>query len=83
MHSLDQYASPSQCIPSMTQPDTINGNTFVGREAEATELKNYWIFGLCPSFDILKETKEHNVSETGSVSVLREGCGRHLLCRVH
>jgi hypothetical protein len=32
--------------------------------------QNYWVFGLCPSSDILETTK-HNVSETGSISVLR------------
>jgi hypothetical protein len=31
---------------------------------------NYWGFGLCPSSGIL-ETREHKVSETGSVSILR------------
>jgi hypothetical protein len=31
--------------------------------------QNYWVFGLCPSSVIL-ETRKHNVSETGSVSVL-------------
>jgi hypothetical protein len=36
--------------------------------------QNYWVFGLCPSTDIL-ETRKHNVSETGSVSVLRRGEG--------
>jgi hypothetical protein len=39
--------------------------------------QNYWVFGLCPSSSILK-AREHNISETGSVSVLRWG-GRHLL----
>jgi hypothetical protein len=34
----------------------------------ATE--NYWGFGLCPSYSIL-ETRKHNVSGIGSVSVLR------------
>jgi hypothetical protein len=34
--------------------------------------RNYWVFGLCPSSGILKY-REHNVSETGSVSVLRSG----------
>jgi hypothetical protein len=34
---------------------------------------NYWGFGLCPSSGILKNTREHKVSETGSVSVLRRG----------
>jgi hypothetical protein len=31
-----------------------------------------WVFGLCPSSGILK-TIEHNVSESGFVSVLRWG----------
>jgi hypothetical protein len=31
---------------------------------------NYWVFGLFPSSSIL-ETRKHDVSETGSVSVLR------------
>jgi hypothetical protein len=39
--------------------------------------QNYWVFGLCPSSGIL-ETREGNVSETGSATVLRRG-GRHLL----
>jgi hypothetical protein len=32
--------------------------------------QNYWGFGLYPSPGVLK-TREHNVKETGSVSVLR------------
>jgi hypothetical protein len=32
--------------------------------------QNCWVFGLCPSSGILK-TREHNVSEIGSASVLR------------
>jgi hypothetical protein len=31
---------------------------------------NYWIFGLFPS-GVLKNTRERNISEIGSVSVLR------------
>jgi hypothetical protein len=34
------------------------------------EVQNYWVLGFCPSSGIL-ETRKHNVSETGSVSVLR------------
>jgi hypothetical protein len=34
--------------------------------------QSYWVFGLCPSSGIIK-TREHNVSETGFVSVLRWG----------
>jgi hypothetical protein len=45
--------------------------------------RDYWVFGLCPLSDILKgNTKEHNVSETASVSVLRRVSGRHPLCWV-
>jgi hypothetical protein len=32
--------------------------------------QNYWVFGLLPTSGIL-ETRKHDVSETGSVSVLR------------
>jgi hypothetical protein len=32
--------------------------------------QNYWVFGLFSSSDIL-ETRKHDVSETGSVSVFR------------
>jgi hypothetical protein len=32
--------------------------------------QNYWVFGLLPSSGILENIK-HDVSETGSVSVLR------------
>jgi hypothetical protein len=42
--------------------------------------QNYMIFGLCRSSCILK-TREHNVSETEYVSVLR-WMGRQLLCWV-
>jgi hypothetical protein len=35
-------------------------------------IQNYWVLGLCPSSDILN-TRKHNVSETGSVSILRRG----------
>jgi hypothetical protein len=42
--------------------------------------QNYWGFGLRSSSGILK-TREHNVTETGSVSLLMWG-GRHLLCWV-
>jgi hypothetical protein len=36
----------------------------------ARDIQNFWVFGLLPSSGIL-ETKIHDVSETGSVSVLR------------
>jgi hypothetical protein len=42
-------------------------------------VKNYRVFVLCPSSGII-ETREHNVSETASVSVLRwEGEGTYFL----
>jgi hypothetical protein len=34
--------------------------------------QKYWVFGLCPSSGFfLNNNEKHNVSETGSVSVLR------------
>jgi hypothetical protein len=42
-----------------------------GLARSGTELlQNYWVIELCPSFSILK-TREYNISETESVSVLR------------
>jgi hypothetical protein len=35
--------------------------------------QGYWIFGLCPSSDILQNRTVDNAPETGSVSVLGEG----------
>jgi hypothetical protein len=42
------------------------------------DTENYWVSGLCPSSGIV-ETRKHNVSETGSVSVLRWGEAPSLL----
>jgi hypothetical protein len=39
-------------------------------ESLQINIQNYWLFGICPSSGIL-ESKKYNVSETGSVSVLR------------
>jgi hypothetical protein len=36
--------------------------------------QNHWVFGLCPLSGIL-ESRKHNISETGSVSVLGGGGG--------
>jgi hypothetical protein len=36
--------------------------------------QNHWLFGLCPLFGI-PEINKHNVSGTGSVSILRWGGG--------
>jgi hypothetical protein len=35
--------------------------------------QNYWIFVLCPSSDILKRMEQHNVLETGFLTILRWG----------
>jgi hypothetical protein len=44
--------------------------------------QNYWGFVLCPSSGIL-ETRKHNVSDTGYLSVLRLGGGvEETLCCV-
>jgi hypothetical protein len=41
-------------------------------------IQNYWVSGLCPSSGILN-TRKHNVSETGSVSIMKWGEGDTLL----
>jgi hypothetical protein len=50
---------------------SINYSTILG-VLNAKIPQNYWVFGLCPSTGILG-TRKHDVSETGSVSVLRWG----------
>jgi hypothetical protein len=42
-------------------------------EADSSYCQNYWVFGLCPSTSILKI--EHNISETGSQSLLAPSKG--------
>jgi hypothetical protein len=74
-------------------PKYLNCNLLHGREkikplifeitnvSEETTvfIQNYWFFGLFRSSGIL-QTRKHDVSETGSVSVLRrKGVRRHLL----
>jgi hypothetical protein len=41
--------------------------------------QDYWVFGLCQSSGVLKNIREHNVSEAGSVSVLIWGGERYLM----
>jgi hypothetical protein len=41
-----------------------------GKKVIHLNLQNYWVYGLFPSSGIL-ETRKHDVSETGSLSVLR------------
>jgi hypothetical protein len=48
-------------LVSLTMPSQLN--RLYGQD--------YWVFSLCPSSGILYDTKERNVSKTGSVSVLR------------
>jgi hypothetical protein len=46
------------------------GGCFSKRTKRHGDTQNYWGFGLFPSSGILRNRK-HDVSETGSVSVLR------------
>jgi hypothetical protein len=39
-------------------------------QSKDNKTQNYWGFGFCPLSSIL-ETREHKVSETGFISVLR------------
>jgi hypothetical protein len=55
----------------------INVESSLDDRRAFTSPQNYWVFGLFPSSGILGTTK-YDVSETGSVSILRCGEGRHL-----
>jgi hypothetical protein len=55
---------------------------FICTERYNVKLRMNGFIGLRPSSGILKNTQERNISGTGSVSVLRWGAGRHLLCWV-
>jgi hypothetical protein len=54
-----------------------NGSCFkqkwkeVGEKAQKQKDQDYLVFGLCPLYGILKNSEEHNVKETGSVSIPR------------
>jgi hypothetical protein len=44
-------------------------------------LQNYWIFGLCPSSDILKNTQKNTTFRGLYLFTSSGGCRRHLHCR--
>jgi hypothetical protein len=48
----------------------VTSSSGVSNSSSSSSSQNYLVFGLCPSSGIL-EARKHNVSETGSVSVLR------------
>jgi hypothetical protein len=52
-------------------PDTSDQRLLV--RSMYTHVQDYWVFRLYSSSGILKNSKEHNVSETTSVSVLTSG----------
>jgi hypothetical protein len=62
-------AGPTQRLTEMSTWGLPSDKGRPAREADLTA-QNYWVFGLCPSSGIL-EARKHNVSETGSVFVLR------------
>jgi hypothetical protein len=67
---------PKICSTFIIRVDVMNDHSsLIYTEQYAKEnfsTQNYWVFGLYPSSNIL-ETRKHNVSETGSISVLRWG----------
>jgi hypothetical protein len=48
----------------------MKGQFFMKFTEVVKNTQNYWVFGLFPSSCIL-ENRKHDVSETGSVSVVR------------
>jgi hypothetical protein len=59
----------ARCGPKISFKD--NDVKYEVLVAQYMVIWDYWVFGLCSSSSILKNTKEHKVSETGSVFVLR------------
>jgi hypothetical protein len=51
--------------------DSLGSCRFYKVLAMVYDIQDYWGFEFCPSFDIIRNNKERNVSETRSVSVLR------------
>jgi hypothetical protein len=62
MHVLDPDVQNFQFLTKIPYYKLNSLNT--------SSIQNYFVFGLCPSSGIL-DTRRHNVSETGSVSVLK------------
>jgi hypothetical protein len=66
-NNIDEYGDlidqPADVDISQQDVSTINHGTIFPVDC--------WVLGLRPSSGILKNTEGHNVSETGSVSVLR------------
>jgi hypothetical protein len=73
-HYITLYVSMNIQVAAVSHWNYI-GKNFCGYQCYATgrnTIWNYWVSGLCPLASILK-TREHNISETGSSSILRWG----------
>jgi hypothetical protein len=68
MSLLFTHPPPPPPPPPPSSSSSSSSNTISCYDLFGSQ--NHWVFGLCPSSGILETTK-HNVSETGSVSVLR------------
>jgi hypothetical protein len=66
VRQIEIQRTAEQLLPD---PSPFEGEVAISNLKRYTE--NYWVFGLCPSSRILETRKQHNVSETGSVSVFR------------
>jgi hypothetical protein len=68
-HLRSQPSRRSKCTTSVVDETSLN--IFYEEEEQDMYTQNYCAFLICPSSGILENSREHNVSETGSVSVLR------------
>lgn len=63
------HNAPTTRIPSLKKLLFNDEAACISREENHCDVQNYCVFGLFPSSNIL-ENREHNFSETGSVSIL-------------
>jgi hypothetical protein len=68
----DRYFKSTHCRKRELAPDFTYLNYSVTVKLQNCNTENRWVAGLCPSPGILN-TRKHNVSETGYVSVFRWG----------
>jgi hypothetical protein len=60
--------------------ELILGKLILEGSDEGVQLLGLLSFGV---FSNIRYSKNHNVSETGSIPVLRLKGGRHIFCQVH
>jgi hypothetical protein len=69
-HALNGIRTHDPRVRASEDSSCLRPRGHCDRPTMVYNTQNYWVFGLWPS-SIIPETRKHNFSETGSVSVLR------------